>query len=326
MQKTVSVCCITYNHVNYIRRCLDSLVNQVADFEYEIVVHDDASTDGTQDIVREYAERYPNLIVPVLETENQYSKGVGSLVSAMLSAATGKYVVEIEGDDHWCDPDKLRLQVEALEVHPECSACVHVTSTVDKDGKPQQMRLPEIDLDHSVISTEEYMRYVLNEGYWMFHLSSCMVLLDLYREYASFMIEGFPAKFYKVGDLPMYLFFSLKGSFYFINRVMTTYTVESGGFMSQAKSDPELALRAQQGFVDGLTAFDEYSDYRFHEYVSKALVSRRFEIDRINRRFDRIIRTPEYRSLIRQRGLVKAVAFYLVGMFMLLFKNRGERR
>jgi hypothetical protein len=197
---------------------------------------------------------------------------------------------------------------------------------VDKDGNPLQMRLPEVDLDHSVISTEEYMRYVLCQGYWMFHLSSCMVLLDLYREYASFMIEGFPAKFYKVGDLPMYLFFSLKGSFYFINRVMTTYTVESGGFMSQAKSDPELALRAQQGFVDGLTAFDEYSDYRFHEYVSKALVSRRFEIDRINRRFDRIIRTPEYRSLIRQRGLVKAVAFYLVGMFMLLFKNRGERR
>jgi hypothetical protein len=140
------------------------------------------------------------------------------------------------------------------------------------------------------------------------------------------MHEGFSSRFYRVGDLPTYLYLALEGSFYFIDRVMTTYTVESGGFMSQAKSNPELALRAQQGFVDGLTAFDEYSDYRFHEYVSEALVPRRFEIDRINRRFDRIIQHPEYRPLIRRRGPIKAAAFYLIGMFMLLFKNRGERR
>lgn len=326
MQKMVSICCITYNHANYIRRCLDNLVSQVVDFEYEIVVHDDVSTDGTRDIVREYAEKYPDLIVPILEEENQYSKGEAAFVSAFLAGTTGKYVILIEGDDYWCDPDKLRLQVEALEAHPECSACVHATNTVDRDGKPQQMRLPEIDLDHSVISTEEYMQHALGESYWMFHLSSCMTSMEIYREYLDFMPDGFPSRFYRVGDLPTYLYLALRGDFYFIDRVMTTYTVESGGFMSQAKSDPELALRAQQGFVDGLTAFDEYSDYRFHEYVDQALVPRRFEIDRINRRFDRIIRTPEYRSLIRQRGPVKAVAFYLVGMFMLLFKNRGERR
>lgn len=326
MQKMVSICCITFNHKDYIGRCLESLVHQNTDFEYEVIVHDDASTDGTQDVVREYAEKYPDLIVPVLETENQYSKGVGALTSAMLSPATGKYIVEIEGDDQWCDPDKLRLQVEALEAHPECSACVHVTNTVDKDGNPQMMRLPEFDLDHSVISTDEYMRHVLVEGNWMFHLSSCMVSADLYREYMDFMAEGYPTKFYKVGDLPMYLYFSLKGSFYFIDRVMTTYTIESGGFMSQLKDNPEFALRAHQGYVDGLTAFDEFSDHRFHEYVSKALAVRRFEIDRINRRFDRIIKQPEYRPLIRKRGPVKAAAFYLIGMFMLLFKHKDERR
>lgn len=83
MQKTVSICCITYNHRNYIRRCLDNLVNQAADFEYEIVAHDDASTDETQDIVRKYAEKHPDLIVPAPETESQYSKGMGALASAM---------------------------------------------------------------------------------------------------------------------------------------------------------------------------------------------------------------------------------------------------
>lgn len=326
MQNMVSVCCITYNHRDYIGRCLESLVHQNTDFEYEVVVHDDASTDGTQDIVREYAAKYPDLIVPILETENQYSKGEGALTSAILSAVSGKYVVEIEGDDQWCDPDKLRLQVEALEAHPECSTCVHATDTVDKDGNPQSMHLPEIDLDSSVISTEEYLRYVLVDGNWMFHLSSCMVSVDLYREYTNYMSEGYPAQFYRVGDLPMYLYFALKGSFYYIDRVMTTYTIESGGFMSRLKNNPEFALRAHQGYVDGLTAFDEFSDYRFHEYVSKALVGRQFEIDRINRRFDRIVKNPEYRPLVRQRGMLKAAAFYLVGTLMLLFKCKDERR
>lgn len=321
----VSVLCITYNHRNYIRRCLDSLVNQTVDFKYEIVVHDDASTDGTQDIVREYAERYPDLVIPILEEENQYSKGVGALMNSMLSTASGKYIVECEGDDYWCDPHKLQLQVEALEAHPECSLCVHATDTVDREGNPLSFHFPEVSLDHSLITTEEYMRYVLGEGNWLFHLSCYMVSADLFREYVGFMAEGFPARFYRVGDLPLYLYFSLQGDFYFIDRTMSVYRIESGGFMSQLNKDAEFALKVHQSYIDGLTAFDEYSDHRYHDYVCEALVVRRFEVDRINRRFDRIVQTPEYRPLIRKRGLIKAIAFYVVGVGMILFKRRNER-
>ena len=320
----VTVYCVTYNHRKYIRRCLDSLVSQNADFRYEIFVHDDASTDGTTDIVREYAEKYPGLVIPFLETENQFSKGVSFVRSRMLPATTGKYIVEIEGDDYWCDPDKLRLQVEALEAHPECSACVHATDTVDVNGEPTPVHFPDVAIDHPVIGTDEFMRCVLNEKHWLFHLSSIMIPADDYREYKTMAAEGFPRRFYIVGDLPMFLYFSMKGGIYFIDRVMSVYTIESGGFMSRVKSDPTFAMRVHQGYIDGLEAFDAYSGYRYHEGVTAALLERRFEVDRISHRFDRIVKAPEYRPLIRKRGAVKTAEYYAMGGLMLLFGKKKK--
>ncbi len=322
----VSVCCITFNHRNYIRRCLDSLINQNTDFDYEIIVHDDASTDGTQEIVREYAEKHPDLIIPILQKENQYSKGNGFVEAFIMPKASGKYIVECEGDDFWCDPDKLRLQVEALEAHPECAVCVHETSTADREGNPQEMHFPDIKLEQSVITTDEFMRLTLKEGHWLFHVSSYMVSRELYREYMKLMTTGFPTKFYLVGDLPLFLYFAMMGNVYFIDRVMSVYTVESGGFMSKMKDDPQFAKRVHQGYIDGLTSFDEFSGYRFHDYVEAALVERRFEVYRISRRFDKLIQDSKYRPLIRRRGAIKTVAFYLLGYIMRITGKKQERR
>ena len=323
----VTVICITFNHKNYIRRCLDSLVSQKTDFRYEVIVHDDASTDGTGEIVREYAERYPGLIIPVIEEENCFSRGIDFIQLKMLPIASGKYCVEVEGDDFWCDPDRLKLQVEALETHPECVVCVHDTNVVDKDGNPQSMHFPDIPIDHNIISTEEFMELHLAQGHWLFHLSSFMVSLDLFKEFTEFKQTGFPSKFYKVGDLPLYLYFSLKGAFYYIDRPMSCYTMESGGFMTRVIEDPVFARRVHIGYINGLKAFDEYSDYRFHDAVTAALVERRFEVDRIERRFDRIVQHPEYRPLVRNRGIFKMIAFHLLGYMMLIFgRKKGKRQ
>lgn len=119
----VSIKCITYNHEPYIRQCLEGFVMQKTNFRFEAVVHDDASTDGTADIIREYAEKYPDIIKPIYETENQYSKKDGSLGRIMDAACTGKYIAMCEGDDYWTDPLKLQKQVDFLETHLECSMC-----------------------------------------------------------------------------------------------------------------------------------------------------------------------------------------------------------
>lgn len=115
----VSILCTTYNHEPYISQCLDGFVMQKTNFRFEAIVHDDASTDGTAAIIREYAEKYPDIIKPIYETENQYSKHDGSLDRIMDKACEGKYIAFCEGDDYWTDSLKLQKQVNFLEGNPD---------------------------------------------------------------------------------------------------------------------------------------------------------------------------------------------------------------
>lgn len=123
MPLMVTIRCITYNHEPYIRQCLNGFVMQKTNFRFEAIVHDDASTDGTADIIREYAEKYPDIIKPIYETENQYSKHDGSLRRIMDAHMRGKYIALCEGDDYWIDPLKLQKQVDFLEANPEFGMC-----------------------------------------------------------------------------------------------------------------------------------------------------------------------------------------------------------
>ncbi len=131
----VSIHCIAYNHEPYIRQCLEGFVMQKTNFRFEAIVHDDASTDGTAAIIREYAEKYPDIIKPILETENQYSKPDGSLGRIMDNACKGKYIAMCEGDDYWTDPSKLQQQVDFLESHPAYSMCFHDVDVVAEKGR-----------------------------------------------------------------------------------------------------------------------------------------------------------------------------------------------
>ena len=127
MEPLVSICCLTYNHAPFIRKCLDGFLMQETSFPVEILIHDDASTDGTDDIVREYAEKYPEKIFPLFETENKYSNGYKGRMDTTFnySRARGKYIASCEGDDYWTDPLKLQKQVDFMESHPDYSVCFH---------------------------------------------------------------------------------------------------------------------------------------------------------------------------------------------------------
>lgn len=120
----VSICCITYNHENYIRDAIEGFLMQETDFPFEIIIHDDASTDATADIIREYERKYPDIIKPIYQTENQYSKGE-KVTLFTLKAARGKYIALCEGDDYWIDPLKLQKQINEMEKRPECYISFH---------------------------------------------------------------------------------------------------------------------------------------------------------------------------------------------------------
>lgn len=122
----VSICCITYNHAPFIRKAIEGFLMQKTNFPIEILIHDDCSTDGTTEIVREYAEMYPDVIKPLYETENQYPKvGTAGIDMFNYGRAQGKYIAYCEGDDYWTDPLKLQKQVDWMEANPEYSVCFH---------------------------------------------------------------------------------------------------------------------------------------------------------------------------------------------------------
>ena len=118
----VAIHCLVYNHEPYLRDCLEGFVMQQTNFPFVAIVHDDASTDNSAAIIREYEEKYPDIIKPIYETENQYSRRDGSLgriMNAAVDATGAKYVTMCEGDDYWTDPHKLQKQVDFLDAHPE---------------------------------------------------------------------------------------------------------------------------------------------------------------------------------------------------------------
>ena len=124
----VSICCLAFNHEPYIREALEGFLMQKTDFPIEVLIHDDASTDGTASIIREYEERFPDIIKPIYQTENQYSKGIKNISGIFnFPRAKGKYIAMCEGDDYWTDPYKLQKQIDFLD--PVFSQCE------DRDGR-----------------------------------------------------------------------------------------------------------------------------------------------------------------------------------------------
>lgn len=130
----VSVICATYNQHRYVRACLDGVLAQVTDFDVEIIVHDDASTDGTADIIRAYAERHPDKLRAILRSERLFSP-TKRIRLDLYPFVRGRYVALCDGDDFWRDPHKLAEQVQFLESHPQYVLAYHDANIVNGDGK-----------------------------------------------------------------------------------------------------------------------------------------------------------------------------------------------
>jgi glycosyltransferase involved in cell wall biosynthesis len=158
----VSVFCITYNHVNFIHDAIESFLMQETTFPVEIFIHDDASTDGTAKIVKEYAERYPKFFWTVYQNENQWSKGRSMFID-YFGLQKGKYIALCEGDDFWTCKDKLQKQFEYLETNGDCSGVFHRGKVVDSTKRVMPFVWDEIKYRNKY-SQEECLKE-LKSGY-----------------------------------------------------------------------------------------------------------------------------------------------------------------
>lgn len=167
----VSVICLTYNQKNYIREAVESFLAQKTSFPFEILIHDDASTDGTTDIVTEYAAAHPDKIRLSLQPENTYSRTGGVYPYMNLyRIARGKYLAECDGDDYWTDPDKLQKQVEWLDAHPEDVLCYHENIILQRHGGKTRAKDKSHFKDYSGADLQSYDPYYS----WPIHVSSRM--------------------------------------------------------------------------------------------------------------------------------------------------------
>ena len=121
----VSVCCTTYNHEPYIEDALEGFLIQETGFAFEILIHDDASTDKTADIIRKYEKKYPRLIKAIYQIKNQYSKGPRVDALFNFTRAKGDFIALCEGDDYWTNPKKLDIQIGEMKKHPEVGISFH---------------------------------------------------------------------------------------------------------------------------------------------------------------------------------------------------------
>ncbi len=196
----VSIKCTVFNHEPFLRQCLDGFVMQKTSFPYEAIVHDDASTDASAAIIREYAERYPDIIKPIYETENQYSKN-DILIRVIMDDAVNvdtKYIAICEGDDYWTDPHKLQRQVDFLETHTDYVAVAEnsvVHNIIDNSTRlfsnkeernltleeiitQRQFATASVVYKKEIMATESYlqMKYRLDTFLWC-----CSVNIGLFR-------------------------------------------------------------------------------------------------------------------------------------------------
>lgn len=272
----VSVCCIVYNHEKYLRNALDSFLMQKTKFDFEIIIHDDASTDGSLKVALEYQEKYPDVVRVECEKENTYSKGEKILVP-FAKCAKGRYLAYCEGDDYWCDENKLQKQVDVLENNTNFSACAHNTIVMNEETKKKQL-LNTVEQKDSIMGVSRVLRW---EKAFCFHLSSLVVCKELVKEVPLFYqcTNGFE-------DYPLSLLIASKGDIYYLNDSMSVYRkFTQGSWSMQNRNNFERVMKHKTSMIQMFSEFDKYSDYKYHREIKACIREQKTRITDLKKQY-----------------------------------------
>jgi len=291
-QPLVSVICNTYNHARYIHRALDGFLMQQTDFPYEILIHEDASTDETATILRQYEQAHPQRLNVIYQTENQYSQGKS--VNAMnIARARGKYLAFCEGDDLWIDPFKLQKQMDVVRNDPSITLVVHA-SLVRNVNNPFAKRLWSFS-DHSrVLSLEEI---ILKRGIVAAHSSYFFLNQTL----------AYPAYFNNIGvlDTTRLIYHALHGKVMYLSDVMSVYQVGvAGSWNERIRMNDDKMIKHYRRELDFYEALEHDLDRRAIQEVQQVKAQ-------INAYIEELIRRRQgSKFLYRLRRWVRGIIHY----------------
>lgn len=266
----VSICCATYNHEQYIEETIKGFLMQECDFEYEILIHDDASTDKTADIIKKYEEEYPHIIFPIYQVENQFSQGK-KYSDLNYERARGKYIALCEGDDCWIDSRKLAVQIKAFELNPKCGICFHPSISLNCLTNNRVM-IGKYDNKDTVIDIND----VIIKKYEMIPTASCIVtkeVLEIVLEYKS------TRSYLTVGDLYFQIFGALNAGAIYINKVMSLYrhfTPYSWSIAQQKSLDNQ--FKHLISMAKSYQELDKMTDYKYTKAFQQSTIKRLFSV------------------------------------------------
>lgn len=265
MSIEVSVICNAYNHEKYIRSALDGFVMQKTTFPFEVLIHDDASSDRTAEIIREYEIKYPDIIKPIYSTENQYSKNDGSLRRIQFGRVRGNYIALCEGDDYWTDPLKLQKQYDLLEAHPEIDICATAAKT-ERNGEIVGRVAPAAR--DTIFSLEE----VILGGGGFVETASLM-----YRT----SVRRYPLPFFKMSglDYTTQIAGSIRGGMLYLAEDTCVYRLTTvGSWTSRMRDDSARSVAHTEVVKSMLIQLDMDTSGAYHDVIMKKITKNQFDI------------------------------------------------
>ena len=302
----VSIYCLAYNHEQYIRDALEGFVNQVTDFKYEVIIHDDASTDGTASIIKEYEEKYPDIIKPVYQKENQYSQGIDILETFLFRKMSGKYIAICEGDDYWCCNDKLQKQVDFMEKNPKFAGCAHSSY-----------------IENLLTNTKTIYNY--SESDYSFEFIDILLWSNKRFQTSSILLKKeyllIPDKLTinRIGDYPRAVNLMLNGGIYYMKDIMSVYrafTPASWSINNETCKEKKIMVHnAKLKFLDNL---DEYTNGVYNREIE--IVRRNFEYDLLIEQEKYKIIVQKYKDILKKLNKKERIKVYIKRYFNFAYK------
>ena len=256
----LTVLVITYNHAKYFRKCMENILSQKTSFGFKIYVLDDKSTDGTSDIVREYANKYPDKVVPFIRENNL---GLEDNIYKGIESVQTKYYATIESDDFWCDDSKLQKQVDILENNPDCSFCGHNTihnypeNTGHKDNGKKFFKIKTQKFNFLKKNNKKKVVKV--------HLNS-----RVYRT-SSLALDTIKNKAIPAWDSTSYWWFLSKGNLYYIDEVMSVYNITDTGVYSGTSKEKKRLMAVKR-----ITEINKELEYKYNCFYVDALRRKKY--------------------------------------------------